>query len=55
MRRWMKNLVITIFCTLMVGCFQAYNEEDELRAVPVTNNPHIVPSHGSGLPMMGGG
>lgn len=43
-------------CLLLLaasGCFQTYNEDDELRAVPVTNNPHIVPSHGSGLPMMG--
>lgn len=38
----------------LAGCFQTYNEDDGLRAVPVTNNPHIVPTHGSGLPMMGG-
>lgn len=44
------------FLTLfgLAGCFQTYNEDDDLRAVPVTNNPHIVPTHGSGLPMMGG-
>lgn len=35
------------------GCFQAQNEDDILRTVPITNNPYIVPNHGSGLPMMG--
>lgn len=50
----MKNLLFLSFI-LLAGCFQAYNEDDDLRAVPVTNNPHIVPNHGSGLPMMGGG
>jgi len=38
----------------LTGCFQAYNEDDDIRAVPVTNNPHIVPHYGSGLPMGGG-
>ncbi len=42
---------------VLAGCFQTFNEDDEesLRTVPVTNNPHIIPSHGAGLPMMGGG
>jgi hypothetical protein len=50
MNRW-------IFCIFLglTGCFQAYNEEDDIRTVPVTNNPHIVPSYGSGFPMGGGG
>jgi len=38
----------------LAGCFQTYNEDDDLRTVPITNNPHVVPNHGSGLPMMGG-
>lgn len=39
----------------LAGCFHTYNEDDDLRTVPVTNNPYVVPNHGSGLPMMGGG
>ncbi len=27
------------------GCYQAHSDDD-LRTVPVTNNPHIVPSAG---------
>ena len=50
----MKKLLPFVLL-LTAGCFQAYNEDDDLRAVPVTNNPHIIPNHGSGLPMMGGG
>ncbi len=40
---------------LLTGCFQAYNGDDELRTVPVTNNPRVVPNYGSGLPGVGGG
>ena len=50
----MKRSLMIIFLAL-AGCFQTYNEDDDLYMVPVTNNPHIVPNHGSGLPMMGGG
>lgn len=38
----------------LAGCFQTFNEDEDLHTVPVTNNPHIIPNHGSGLPMMGG-
>ncbi|MBX7066036.1 MAG: hypothetical protein K1X28_02280 [Parachlamydiales bacterium] len=45
-----------LFLTLLAlaGCFQAYNPDDDLRTVPVTNNPHVVPSYGNGLPGIGG-
>lgn len=46
---------IYLMLLFLTGCFQAYNEDEDIRTVPVTNNPHIIPSHGSGLPMMGGG
>lgn len=50
----MKRLFLFLLLA-MGGCFQVYDQEDEdLRIVPVTNNPHIVPEHGSGLPMGGG-
>jgi hypothetical protein len=48
MHRW-----ISLLWFLVAGCFQTYNDEDELRVVPVTNNPHVVPEHGGGFPMMG--
>lgn len=37
----------------LTGCFQTYNPDDDFRAVPVTNNPNIVPNHGNGLPGFG--
>jgi hypothetical protein len=43
------------FLLALTGCFQAYNADDDLRTVPVTNNPNVVPKYGSGLPGMGGG
>jgi len=39
---------------LTAGCFQSFNDHDELRTVPVTNNPNIIPNHGSMMPGMGG-
>ena len=48
MRKWIYAAFL-----VLAGCFQAHNQDDDLRTVPVTNNPHIIPSHGSGLPMMG--
>ncbi len=38
----------------LAGCFQARSEDDDLRTIPITNNPYVVPNYGSGLPMMGG-
>gem|GEM_PF-3293495 len=49
----MKRCVL-ISLLALTGCFQTFNDDDNLHTVPVTNNPHIVPNHGSGLPMMGG-
>jgi hypothetical protein len=49
----MRRLWIVLSLALLASCFQTYNDE-ELHAVPVTNNPHIVPNHGGGLPMVGG-
>jgi hypothetical protein len=49
----------TLFLALLglTACFQTYNEDDgEIRTVPVTNNPNVVPNvgGGGGFPMMGG-
>jgi hypothetical protein len=32
-------------CLLLAGCYQV-SGGDDLSTVPVTNNPHIVPSQG---------
>ena len=50
MNRW-----IFLSLAALTGCFQAYNPDDDLRTVPVTNNPHVVPNYGGGLPGIGGG
>lgn len=46
-----------IFLSLLTltSCFQTTNEDDDLRTVPVTNNPHVVPHYGNTLPGIGGG
>ena len=50
----MKRLMLfTLF--VLTGCFQAYDPDGDLRTVPVTNNPNVVPSHGGGLPGFGNG
>jgi len=50
----MKRLFFLALIAL-TGCFQTYNEDDELRTIPITNNPYVVPNHGGGLPGIGGG
>lgn len=50
----MKKIFFLVSFSLLTGCFQAYNEDAELRTVPVTNNPTIIPNHGSTIPGMGG-
>lgn len=42
---------IGVFVLLLAlsGCYQM-NTSDDLRTVPVTNNPNIIPSQGGRLP-----
>jgi hypothetical protein len=49
----MKRTIFFALLVLMTSCFQTYNEDDDLRTVPVTNNPHVVPNYGSGMPGIG--
>lgn len=51
MKKWLSTLALL----LLTGCFQTFNNDDdeELRTVPVTNNPTIVPNYGSGFPGAG--
>lgn len=44
-------IIFSALILLFSSCFQTYND-DELNTTPVTNNPHIVPNHGGGLPNM---
>ncbi|MBS0625945.1 MAG: membrane lipoprotein lipid attachment site-containing protein [Verrucomicrobia bacterium] len=47
----MKRYLFFILPLLaLTSCFQIYDDENDFRTVPVTNNPHVVPSHGSGMP-----
>lgn len=42
-------LMLVGLVILMVGCYQvSSNGDDDLRAVPVTNNPNLVPQRGLG-------
>lgn len=42
-------LMLLVLVAFMVGCYQVgSNGDDDLRAVPVTNNPNIVPDRGLG-------
>ena len=42
-------LMLLGLVVLMVGCYQIGSSlDDDLRAVPVTNNPNIVPDRGLG-------
>ena len=35
--------ILCLLATLLTGCYQAHSDDD-LRTVPVTNNPQITPS-----------
>jgi hypothetical protein len=43
------GIASAVFFFVCTGCFQAYQENDDLHTVPVTNNPHIIPNHGSSM------
>jgi len=48
-------MLILLSLIALAGCFQAYNEDDDLRTIPITNNPYVVPSSGgSGIPGIAG-
>ena len=45
-------LLMTVFAGMGIsGCFQV-NSDDELRTVPITNNPQLIPGSTGGLPGM---
>lgn len=50
-----KSLLVLCPLLMLMSCCQIYDEGDDLRTVPVTNNPHVVPNHGSNIPGIGSG
>ncbi len=51
----MKHIILSLFILVSAaGCYQVHSDDD-LRAVPTTNNPHILPkgSQGGGVPKAG--
>lgn|GEM_PF-1596405 len=43
----MRSVLLLIGLAALSGCYQMHSDDD-LRSVPVTNNPNIVPSSGGG-------
>lgn len=49
-----KFTILTLL--LLSSCYSmSSDDEDDLRTVPVTNNPYVIPNHGGGLPGMSTG
>ena len=50
----MKILYVCLLCLMLSGCYQSHSD-DNLRSVPVTNNPHILPpsAQNGGAPRFG--
>lgn len=46
----MKRFILLVaFVLLAAGCYQAHSDDD-LRSIPTTNNPNILPNGGRGSP-----
>ena len=44
----MKNAALfALLASCCMGCFQTTSDDADLRTVPVTNNPYVVPNHSS--------
>ena len=39
----MRWSLLLLSCFFLTSCFQASSSDADLRAVPVTNNPHVLP------------
>lgn len=51
----MFSRIFVVLVLAAAGCFQVTSDDADLRTVPVTNNPNVVPNHGGGLPGAGSG
>lgn len=49
MGRWVFFCLMGVSLFFLSGCYQVRGEDD-LRTVPVTNNPNIIPNQGSRIP-----
>ena len=54
MKRWIRLSLLFFSIVALEGCFQTYNEDEDLRTIPITNNPYVVPSTGGGIPGIAG-
>jgi len=43
------GLALFFVAAAITGCYQIHSDDDDLRTVPVTNNPNIVPGQGQRL------
>jgi hypothetical protein len=50
MREFMIKNIAFLSLLILSGCYSMSSEEDDLRTVPITNNPYVIPNHGGGLP-----
>ncbi len=48
----MLLFILLFSLTALVGCYQIHSDDD-LRTIPATNNPNIVPQSGSRIPGAG--
>ena len=48
----MNKMIALLALFVLSGCYSNLSDEDDLRTVPVTNNPYVVPNHGGGIPGM---
>ncbi|MBY0529447.1 MAG: hypothetical protein K2P51_04575 [Rhabdochlamydiaceae bacterium] len=48
------NLLKSVLCILALSCLAScyqIHSDDDLRTIPVTNNPNIVPQNNSRMPV----
>lgn len=39
----MKTIIFLVLAAALAGCYQLAPAEDDMRTVPVTNNPNLLP------------
>ncbi len=50
MIRCLFTMLVTLLVLGSAGCYQAHSDDD-LRAIPATNNPRLLPESSKGGPM----